>query len=292
MRKLPPLTALPAFEATARFGSMTDAARVLGRTHGAVSKQLARLSDDLGVELFKPVGTGVELTEAGEEFAAKVGDALELLESAWADAARTGQRILHLGVSSTFAARWLMPRIGRFRAANPGVEVEFQMTGQVLVAKDGLHDCSLSWDRMRFDPGMFDGFERLGCVSFGIVTAPGLDVEFMNDTIRVETRLEQSTAPGAWDTWARLTGRRIVFSKSEVIPNYGLMVQAAASGMGAALVEKRLVQDELDDERLVAPVGFHKIDDGFVSFVSPQGRRHPFVKPFLEWMKEELARDP
>ncbi|MEO0913565.1 MAG: DUF484 family protein [Pseudomonadota bacterium] len=289
MRQLPPLTALPAFEAVARLGSVSRAAEELGRTHGAVSKQIAKLSDALGVELFVPEGTGIRLTKSGERLLPLVAEALDGLEQAMREARNHRSPSLVLGVSSTFASRWLMPRMPRFHAAHPDIAVDFKMTGLTLL-DDQMTDIGLSWDRLRFDVSMISSSVALGDVSFGPVHAPNVCCEDREGVLQFETRLEQETAPGAWDSWARLTGRRVSFKASRIYPNYGLMIQAAASGLGVACAERRLVEDELDDARLMAPLGFHCVEGGFVAFVDKRARTLPEVQPFLALASEDPQR--
>ena len=104
MRRLPPLTALPAFEATARLGSVRAAAEELGRTPGAVSKQLRHLAEDLGTALFEREGTGLQLTEEGARLLRVTGRSLDALdEEAQRLRMQAGGRAIEVALSATFA---------------------------------------------------------------------------------------------------------------------------------------------------------------------------------------------
>src|SRR5579859_2016623 len=123
--RLPPLTTLRAFEAAARLGSFTRAAEEISVTHGAVSHQVRALERALSTPLFQRNGRRVVLTAAGRHFADRVGAALRDI----AEAARFIQRgerdknILTISTLPSFAARWLLPRLGRFMEQHPEIAV-------------------------------------------------------------------------------------------------------------------------------------------------------------------------
>ena len=287
MRKLPPLNALPAFEATARLGSVVLAAEELGRTHGAVSKQLRNLSAALGVELFQKAGTGLRLTVVGEALLPRVASALDIIDEA-SEAARrsaTGE-VLTLGISATFATRWLMPRLPRFHNAHPGIKIEFLMAGRMMMDVS-QYDVVVTWDRLRFHPEPGEPYEPLGDVAFGLVHAPGYPVRVSGQAAHVELRLVPDTAPKQWETWGALSGITVTSEREQVVPNTGLLVNAATAGLGAAILERRLIEEELDDERLVAPFGFTVIEGGFGAFISGRGAAKPAARQFVEWLRGE-----
>src|SRR5262245_25938648 len=122
-RRLPPLSALPSFEAAARHLSFSKAASELCVTHGAVSHAVRHLEDQLGVPLMVRASRSVRLTAAGAVFAAEVRDALERLAGAAAAASGESSGIVSVSTIDSFAARWLMPRLFRFRQAHGDVDV-------------------------------------------------------------------------------------------------------------------------------------------------------------------------
>ena len=122
-RRLPPLNAARAFEACARLGSTVAAAAALGVTHGAVSKQISVLESWLGVSLFHRAGVRLSPTSAGARYAAALGrafDALDLATRELAESPRAGN-IVRVSTTASFAALWLLPRLGAFRARHPDV---------------------------------------------------------------------------------------------------------------------------------------------------------------------------
>src|SRR5437763_13339407 len=118
--RLPPMQALRAFEAAARTRSLTRAAESLHLTHGAISHQIKSLERDLGVRLVERAGRGIRLTDEGARFASRVRAAFAELAAAVNEiVGHTNPRQLRVSVAPSFAARWLLPRIGRFIAGHP-----------------------------------------------------------------------------------------------------------------------------------------------------------------------------
>ncbi|MEE4011604.1 LysR substrate-binding domain-containing protein [Roseibium sp. FZY0029] len=290
--KLPPLSALPAFEATVRLGSMSAAAEELGRTHGAVSKQLAHLSEQAGVALFYKSGTGVAPTAEGLMLADAVRPALTRLEHAWHDVQRRAESPeLDIAVSATFAMRWLMPRMPRFYQRHPDAQVNFRMNGKVRLTNSDF-DLMLTWDRLRWEFGERKDIVRLGDVAFGIVHAPGLQTECRDKTFKVHNRCVQQLPGDVWGAYQRQTGITVEADSKTAYEHTFLVIEATLAGFGAALVERRLVEEELADGRLVAPFGFLKIENGFGAILADQGHRHRLADAFLEWLREEAATTP
>ncbi|MGH8801979.1 MAG: LysR family transcriptional regulator, partial [Casimicrobiaceae bacterium] len=130
---IPPLPALRALEAVSRTGSLTRAAESLHVTHGAVSHQLKGLEEALGVRLVERAGRGVRLTDEGERFASRVKTALsELTEAMRELTERRNPRAFRVTVMPSFAARWLLPRVGRFVAANRDIDLDVRATGNLV----------------------------------------------------------------------------------------------------------------------------------------------------------------
>ena len=128
--RLPPMQALRAFEAAASELSLTRAAHSLHLTHGAISHQIKALEADLGVRLFARAGRGIRLTDEGERFAQRVRGALNELANAVREIAdRSNPRLLRISVTPSFAARWLLPRMARFAAAHPDIDLDVRASG-------------------------------------------------------------------------------------------------------------------------------------------------------------------
>src|SRR5690606_34825274 len=121
---LPPLTTLPAFDAAARYLSFTKAAAELNLTHGAISRAVRNLEDQLGVQLFERGTRSVSLTPAGAAYAAEIGTALDRISAATIVAtAPRSAHVLTVSTSDGFAGRWLVPRLYRFHRAHRDIDV-------------------------------------------------------------------------------------------------------------------------------------------------------------------------
>src|SRR6266851_8302744 len=129
VRRLPPLNALKAFEAVARSNSVTRAAEELSVTQGAVSQQVKALEATLGVKLFNRERQRLVITEAGRDYLAVVRDAFDQI-AVGTDriVQRQGSGVLTVSVSSDFAAKWLVNRLGRFADAHPEVDLRVSVS--------------------------------------------------------------------------------------------------------------------------------------------------------------------
>lgn len=290
MSKLPPLNALAPFEATARLGSMSAAAEELGRTHGAISKQLAQLSAQAGVPLFQKDGNGVALTPEGRKLAEAIRPALTALSDSWQDLrAQADSQEIDIAISVTFAMRWLMPLMPHFYQRYPNAQVNFRMNGKVRVANSEV-DALLTWDRLRWDFSDRKDIEHLGDVAFGLVYAPGYQATISGDTLKVKNRCVQQLPGDVWNAYRRRTGVVVEAETKTEYEHTFLVIEAVLAGLGVGLLEKRLVRDELADGRLIAPFGFLTIEDGFGAIVPERGRSRRQVKQFLDWLREVAAR--
>ena len=135
-RRLPPISALRAFEATVRTGGISSAARELGVTHGAVSKQIQSLSEWYGQELFYRSGTRIVPTKRSIDFAAEVGSVFNrLVDASDRYLVQNTSNALYVSAPATFAMRWLIPRLQSFHAKNPDIEVNVTTTSAIDLGK-------------------------------------------------------------------------------------------------------------------------------------------------------------
>lgn len=254
-RRLPPLTALRAFEAVARHLSMAKAAEELHVTPAAVSQQIKQLEELLGQPLFKR-GKTLALSDAAETALPLLTDAFDRLERAAAQL-HAGPRDGPLVVSSppAFAARWLVPRLDDFQNGHPEIELRLLATRRLVDFALEDVDCAI-----RFGDGDYPGLhvERLMAESIIPVAAPALAAEIgtVEDIPRKPLLNDEwhtaSMAFPDWETW--LASQGVVPEAPLRIKHFGesnLTIQAALSGLGVALVWRSLVEDDLRSGRLV-----------------------------------------
>ncbi|XBS68775.1 transcriptional regulator GcvA [Acerihabitans sp. KWT182] len=294
---LPPLQTLRAFEAAARHLSYTRAAQELSLTHGAISHHIARLERDLGgVRLFVRDGQRMLLTDAGQvlvlEIRAGLQQLLNALDSARAYIApRQLTRTLTVSVLSSFAARWLMPRISAFQAANPEVDIALRPTAALatLDSRDGV-DLAI-----RYGPGQWPGLNALRLMkSFTFpVCSPVLlsstPITKPEDLMRV-TLLRSPRQ--RWSPWFQAAG--LDMPEPTQGPSYddaGLLLQAAISGQGVALARSVIAADDLAAGRLIRVCDVQVEDryGWFIAWREPLRCERQDFDAFRCWLEKEAA---
>ncbi|RQH04678.1 transcriptional regulator GcvA [Paraburkholderia dinghuensis] len=293
LRQLPALNALKAFEAAARHESFSRAADELFVTHGAVSHQIRALEAELGVALFARDGKRVRLTDTGRRYATRVSDALTRLAQATQEI-RAGDRERRLVVSmlSSFAARWVTPRIGRFIEAHPQWDVELQSTNQLTdFARDDV-DVAI-----RFGFGNYPGLhvELLLDEIFFPACAPGFNGGKLPEDPRELAKLPLLRSDDElWRPWFDAAGLQDMPEpkRGVLYQDSSNLLQAAMDGQGVALVRRSLAMHEITLGRLVRL--FKDIDGPspwrYYFICSPQRMQTERVRAFRDWVFDEVAR--
>ncbi|MBS7813119.1 LysR substrate-binding domain-containing protein [Roseococcus pinisoli] len=290
-RRLPPLSALRAFEAVARLGSVTRAGEELGRTHSAVSRQLRALQEHAGLAFLDKAGTGLRLNAHGEALRQVVAGALETLEQGWArvlDEARGPS--VHVACSATFAMRWLVPHLPGFYRRHPEMKVRLSMTTAQELRHQGA-DLVIAWDRRSYPARDRERAIRLAEVAFGPVCAPGYKASVKGKALRCTTRIAHEHTGESWNIWQAGSGLAVVHEAELRFPHTHLCLEAALSGLGVALVEQRIVRDDLAAGRLVAPCGFTPFADGLAAIPASEHAASPAARAFVAWIRGALAED-
>ncbi|MDO1585423.1 LysR substrate-binding domain-containing protein [Rhizobium oryzicola] len=292
-RKIPSNSALMAFEAAARHGSFARAADELALTEGAISRQIGRLEAFLGVMLFERVGNRVRLLPSGERYAAQVRETLDRLErdSQYLMGQPSDCASLDIATIPTFAVRWLIPRLARFRKMQPNITVHLTERMEPFVLAESGFDAAIhfehpAWTGMRTHrllhetlvpvchPGLLDGGE--GAVSLDELP-----------------RLHRRQNPDAWQRYAQETG--IALTNPAIGARYDLhsmQIEAALAGLGVALVPRLYVETELAEGRLVAPWPDGKSISKTFCLVLPEPIRlsEGPIQMFANWLMEETRR--
>lgn len=287
----PPLNALRAFEAFARHGGMTAAAFELCVTHGAVSRQVAALQDHLGVVLVVGPRHRLALTPAGIELAARLTGAFTAISDAVETARRDERREIEISCLGTFALKWLIPRLPGFMALHPEIRVR---VSESYAPADFARSAVDGAIRI-FNPGQGAARQEItpflaqyqGPVGAPTVTPPGMTIEAMGRL----PRLHASTFRESWTVWSELVGIRLPETQSREFQHNNSMIEAAAAGMGVAIVPWAFVAPDIQAGRLVAPFGFAERPSRFV-FLRPDGRPDASVDAFRDWLVTEGSVSP
>ncbi|MHA3980535.1 transcriptional regulator GcvA [Halovulum sp. GXIMD14794] len=303
MPPLPPLNSLRAFEAAARHLSFKAAAEELHVTPAAISQQIRALEDFVGQPLFRRLTRALALTEAGAAAAPLLTEGFARLSDGAArmrTAPEGRERVLTVSVAPSFASKWLLPRLHRFRAAHPQIDVRLDAS-DTLVRFDGTEDVDMA---LRFGLGRYGRLraDRLTGETAFPVCAPTLaegdpplrtpDDLSRHTLLHTSWTMQQEDAPN-WQMWLRAAG------VEGISPDAGLRfsadsmaVQAAVEGHGVALVPASLVADDLAAGRLVRP--FPPGDQDRTAFAyflvyPPEAAELPKIAAFRDWVLSEAA---
>jgi DNA-binding transcriptional LysR family regulator len=251
--EIPSLDDLRAFETTARLGSVRFAADSLALTHGAVSRRITKLSEDLGFKLFEKSGRGLRLTAAGEVLNLTVGrffaELTTTVESLRAASAR--QNALVLSCEPSVAMRWLIPRLASFQAGHPDIALHLSVGGGPVEFRRDRIDLAIR----RLDFALPDAWhvQRLFPEKVGPVMSPQLAPAFASGEY---IALGSKTRPDAWSRWLSTHPSMRRPTEIRFYDHHFLIVEAASAGLGVALSPWILVTDDIDRGRLTAPAGF------------------------------------
>jgi DNA-binding transcriptional LysR family regulator len=289
MRRLPPLKTLPAFEIAADRLSLSAAAEELHLTHGAISRQIKALEQHLGVQLFRRFNRRIELTPAGAALLPAVRQAMQLLEASASDvAAQTRRGPLVVSCLATFMMRWLIPRLYAFSAAHPGIEVRLSASHAPVDFAAGGMDLAIRlgkppWPReVTARPFLAD--------RMGPVLTPALlqfhRIRRPQDLARLDL-LHTETRPAAWSQWLAIVSAGDADVDAGRGPRFEhtyFLLEAAASGLGAAIGSYPLVEQDLESGRLVAPFGFVPSGSSYHLLSPRMAPSRAKIAAFAKWL--------
>src|SRR5215510_5592299 len=287
--RLPPLNALPSLEAAARHLSFSRAADELHVTHGAVSRAVRNLEDHLGVQLMRRAGRSVQLTPVGASFAAEIRDVLEHLAAATSAATGQTSGIVSVSTIDSFAARWLMPRLFRFRRAHGDIDVRVATSERLAdFVSDGI-DIAI-----RCGGGQYPGLtaELLMKEDHFPVCSPTLlkgrhplrrPADLAHHTILHDVFTVD------WAIWLRSAGiDNVDPQRGPTFLSSDHAIQAAIRGEGIVLGRSALIADDLAAGRLVRPFDL-SLPAGFAYYLvcPPRALKRASVKAFRDWLMFE-----
>ncbi|MEC5321526.1 LysR substrate-binding domain-containing protein [Brenneria populi subsp. brevivirga] len=292
-RKIPSNTSLMAFEAAARHGSFARAANELSLTESAISRQIGRLEALLGVTLFERSGNRVRLLPNGERYAAQVRELLDRLErdSQYLMGQASDGASLDIAAIPTFATRWLIPRLARFRQKHPNITVHLAERMEPFVLAGSGFDAAIHFDHPAWT-GMRT--HRLLHEVLVPVCHPALMPEGEKTTaLNTLPRLHRRQNPDAWQRYSQETG--IPLTNPATGARYDLhamLIEAALSGLGVALVPHLYVETELASGRLIAPWPAGKSISKTFCLILPEplGLSDEPIDAFAQWLMDEAKK--
>ncbi|PSL13446.1 LysR family transcriptional regulator [Marinobacterium halophilum] len=288
---LPSLNALRAFDTTARTLNMSAAAEQLHVTHGAVSRQIRQLEEQLGVTLFERAGRGVRLTPAGTRLADTTYHVFSQLEQTCDQLRRAAEGApFVLSCSGSFLARWFIPRLDQLKRDCPGLELHLTAADEDQPLRTGV-DAALRFATPPWPAGQTVielAAERIGPVMRPDLLPTGTDAT--PDLLPTLPLLETLSRPQAWPEWCRqqqLEPNGLHIAQSFEHLNY--MLEAALVGLGVAIAPEYLVEEDLRTGRLIAPWGFIETD-ALLTLWLPDGATDARTRQLADWLTQRLSQ--
>lgn len=295
MRRLPPLSALRAFEAAARHGSFKRAASELAVTPTAISHQIRALEEFTGLSLFKRDTRKVVLTEVGAQLYPVLRDGFDEFERTLDRLAPATTRAqVTISATSAFTANWLVPRMHRFHALHPEIDLHLQASDQVVDLVDAGVDIAI-----RYGAGPYANVsaEILFADRFALVAHPKLGVESPADLDQVTLiHFQWSKAHPlnpTWERWFAEAKQAAPAAAGQLrFSDEGHAIQAALAGQGVALLSLVLVEHELASGRLLQPFGPVLAGHTYHLVTRSDRPPGPHVSAVADWLRSERRSSP
>lgn len=294
--RLPPLTALRAFEAASRHMSFALAAEELRVTPAALSFQIKSLEEHLGTPVFLRLNRAVELTEAGRALKPGIHDGFQSLTAAWRSAQRiSNDTTLMVTAGPAFTAKWLAPRFFEFARAHPEIDLRFTATLRALDFDRDEVDVAIRFGMDKKEPGLVSLPLETEWVT--PVMTPEMAEQYptpqsLGDAVLVHDDSIAFLSPQAnWAAWFRMMNLNIDATHGPRFTGADHAVDAALAGAGVVLGRRALVVKDIHEGRLVAP--FKRAIElqarfRFVCQESTENRPH--IVAFRQWILEEIAK--
>ncbi|SHH64895.1 transcriptional regulator GcvA [Pollutimonas bauzanensis] len=298
-RQIPPLNPLRAFEVAARLLSFTKAGEELFVTPSAVSHQIKVLEDSLGVALFIRQAKSLVLTSAGQAYLPEVQRAFKQIAAATQRLHTHHLSVLKINTPPTFAVKWLIPRMARFMAANPTIDLKVSTSAQIVDFSREDLDLAIHYGR-----GVYPGMHTEQCLSVEVfpVCSPALmqgphplhhpeDLKF-HTLLHDDSTYTDASNPD-WAMWLKHVGATDIDATRgpSFWPSH-LVINAALDGLGVALAKKNWVTNELAQGKLIRPFEASiPVEFGyFIAYPEERGD-DPRISTFVNWVRSEVAHD-
>jgi LysR family glycine cleavage system transcriptional activator len=295
-RSIPPLNALKAFEAAARHSSFRDAAQELHVSHSAISHHIKHLEVFLSMDLFIRTARAVELTQNGRSYYPVLRDAFDRIS----EGTKTllypkSENIITLQTYSTFAVRWLIPRLEKFYAQYPNYQIRLLTSQQ-----------NPDFERDDIDLALYIGKETRTDLHYEVLLSPflfpvcspklmqGENTLKTPDDLVNHTILQVYPSEDDWHVWLNENNVENVNPDSGLrFDSYDHAIATAIRGLGVALATKPYVAADMEANLLVSPFPDHKVRSQDTWYlVHPKGlEKTPKVEAFRDWIISQVKED-
>ncbi|MBA8821510.1 LysR family transcriptional regulator [Ochrobactrum sp. P6BS-III] len=290
---LPPLSAIRVFESASRHASFTKAAEELGMTQAAVSYQIKMLEERVGAPLFLRMPRQVKLTELGERLAPSITEAFETMRTAFATLREDTEGVLSISVVATFAANWLVQRLGSFQMEHPLLAVRLDSNDRLVDFTQSEVDLAVRTGTGNW-PGLVS--HELIKAQFTPMLSPKLAASIGG--VREPADLLRLPAIDASDPWWRLWFEAAGVRDPQVRGNtqnrlgaQHLEGRAATAGLGMGILTPAFHTAEVAAGLLIQPFDLLCDDGRSYWLVYPESRRNvPKIRAFRAWILGELGK--
>ena len=293
--RLPPLTALRAFDAAARHMSFAQAAAELNVTPAALSFQIKSLEEHLGAPLFRRLNRAVELTDAGKALSTGATEGFQTLATAWRAAQRTQDtQTLTVTAGPAFTAKWLAPRLYEFAQAHPEVELRFAASLSLAdLTRDNI-DVAI-----RFSGSTSSDLYSLPLAEEWVmpVMTPALAAQYPtveslhNAPLLFDESINFLKVPVDWSDWFSAMSAPFSPKLGPRFSQSDHAIDAALAGVGAVMGRRALVIKDLAEGRLVAPFPTALATGARFSFLCLKGMEtRQQITAFRDWILEEIEK--
>ena len=278
------------FEAVARYRSIAEAATELGVTQSAISHQLRNLAERMGEDLIERRGRAIHLTEAGSRLAASLESAFDIIEQQ-VTSLEGNRRIIRVGVYSSFATGWLIPRMSPFRAAYPDVDLRLIMLYDPHETSNRIADVFITSEPVEIGYSA----KRLFGERLVPVCAAGSFNDFSSPMRLISAEATTNLMGRAWEAFARLNDLEISSIKSGAwlcCSHYILALEMVQSRMGAALLPDFMVERQIAAGTLCRLPGA-SLPTGlsYEIHVPAERRQDPAISQFSAWLQQVASEE-
>lgn len=282
---LPSLNAIRVFEVAARHLSLVKAAQELHVTHGAVSRQIKQLEENLGIDLFERRNRAIFLTRAGLSLQGTCTDIMRQLEAGLRQLRQADDQPLVVSCEPTIAMRWLIPRLGKFRQRYPEQDIHLFAAGGPVDLRHGHIDLALRRNDFAWDANYHAA--KVAQELIAPVCTPAL-LKQGKLALNQQCLLHTATRPDAWPQWQKLSGQPARGKNRATYEHFYLSLQAACAGLGIAMASAYMVEDEIRSGQLLAPHNFRADGSDYVLLSALPFDEDPRRLAFLEWLQQEF----
>jgi LysR family transcriptional regulator, glycine cleavage system transcriptional activator len=290
--RLPPLHSLQAFEAAARHLNLSAAAEEMHVTKGAISLQVKKLEEAIGLQLFDRAGRKLKLTSTGETYFRSVNAALQIIRDATENVVASKRPSITVSCTPGFAVQWLVPRLSRLEAVSPDLDIRIRATNAMCdFMRDGIDFA------VRHGRGSCDGLtaQKLFNDDLIVVAAPQLRRVSRHSLTVADLKgqiLLHDEHRGDWQLWLEAAGLSAsAAERGPVFEGSNAVIEAALAGRGLALVPLQLVKIELAEKRLMrwwagtlkSPLAYYLVYPEWVLY-------KPRAAAFRDWLIKEVGR--